>query len=76
MTVLPGALFTSPIALTGFQHALLLVPLCLAVAVVYKTVRCEKIREIPPASALLCVTIIAGMYAVGVGMWLAYLAFA
>ena len=75
MTVTLAGLFATPIRLTGFEHALLLVPLSLAIAVVYKTVRCERIRDIPLASVVLCVTIIAGMYAVGIGLWLLHLAF-
>jgi hypothetical protein len=75
VTALLAGLFTIPIMLTGFQHALLLLPLSLAVAVVYKTARCEHIREIPVASAVLCVTIVVGMYAVGVGLWLLHLVF-
>lgn len=62
--------------LTGTEHSMLLVPLCLAVAVVYKTVRCQRPAHIPLASIVLCVTIVAGMYAVGVGLWLLHLLFA
>ena len=73
MTGLLAALFTTPITMTGFQHALLMLPLCLSISVVYKTVRCEEVREIPLASLVLWVTMVAGMYAVGIGLWLLYL---
>jgi len=73
MTGLLAALFTTPITLTGWQHALLLLPLCLSISVVYKTVRCDEVREIPLASLVLWVTMVAGMYAVGIGLWLLYL---
>ena len=73
MTGLLAALFTTPITMTGFQHALLMLPLCLSISVVYKTVRCEEVREIPLASLVLWVTMVAGMYAVAVGLWLLFL---
>lgn len=73
MTGLLAALFTTPITLTGWQHALLLLPLCLSISVVYKTVRCDEVREIPLASLVLWVTMVAGMYAVAIGLWLLYL---
>lgn len=69
MTSLIAALFTTGIELTGTQHLLLMFPLCLSVAIVYKTTRCETLREIPVASFVLWVTIVIGMYAVGVGLW-------
>lgn len=73
MTALLATLFLHPVTMTGLQHALLLGPLCLSIAVVYKTVRCADVREIPLASVVLWVTMILGMYAVGVGLWLLYL---
>ncbi|MHC4065798.1 MAG: hypothetical protein ACYSUQ_10580 [Planctomycetota bacterium] len=73
MSGLLNDLFATPITTTGFQHALLLLPLCLSIAVVYKTVRCAEVREIPLASLVLWVTMIGGMYAVGIGLWLLFL---
>ncbi len=75
MTALCAGLFTVPITLSGPQHAALLVPLSMAIAVVYKTIRCEHVRQIPGAALVLCVTIVLGMYAVGVGLWLLHLIF-
>ncbi len=65
--------FTTPVTLEGWQRLLLLVPLCLAISIVYKTIRCERLADVPVASALLCVTIVCGMCGVGVGVWLLYL---
>lgn len=70
MTPLVLALFTGPVLLTGLQRTLLLLPLCLSISVVYKTIRCERLADIPLASLGLWVTIIVGMYAVGIGVWL------
>ena len=55
--------------LSGTHHILLILPLCLSVAIVYKTLRCENLRDIPAAAAILWGTIVVGMYAVGVGLW-------
>jgi hypothetical protein len=70
MTALLASIFTTPWFMTGRQHAALLLPLCLSIAIVYKTTRCSNVREIPLASLALWVTIVCGMYAVGVGAWL------
>ena len=69
MSAIVAAIFTTPVFMTGHQHALLLLPLCLSIAVVYKTTRCPDVRDIPLASLVLWVTIVVGMYAVGVGLW-------
>ncbi len=70
MTLLALGLFTSPIMLSGMQRALLVLPLCLSISVVYKTIRCERLADMPLAALGLWVTIVLGMYAVGVGVWL------
>jgi len=67
------ALFTTPCAeLTGWQRAGLILPLTLSIAVVYKTIKCRTPREIPLASLVLWLTIVAGMYLVGIGLMVAY----
>ena len=72
MTAVVAALFTSAIEITGKQRFLLMLPLCLSIAVVYKTIRSEKPRDIPPAALILWSTIVAGMCAVGLGLWLLF----
>lgn len=69
MTTILAAIFTTPIELTGPLRFLLMLPLCLSVAVVYKTMRMEDVRAIPAASLILWVTIVLAMCAVGVGLW-------
>ena len=71
-TVLAHTLFVDPISLVGWQRMLLLLPLCLAISVVYKTTKCDHVREVPLASLVLWVTIVIGMYAVGIGLQLVY----
>ncbi|MCH7721250.1 MAG: hypothetical protein IH988_09740 [Planctomycetes bacterium] len=70
MTLLILGLFSSPIMLSGMQRTLLILPLCLSISVVYKTIRCERLADMPVAALGLWMTIILGMYAVGVGVWL------
>jgi hypothetical protein len=41
--------------------ALLLVPLCAAVAVVYKSIRCSRMSQVPRESLVLFITIVVGM---------------
>ena len=55
MTATLSALFTTAIDLTGTQRFLLMLPLCLSIAVVYKTTRLEDVRAIP-AAALIALT--------------------
>ena len=56
----------------GITRQLLLLPLCLSIAVVYKTTRCENDRDIPMATLALWLTIVFGMYAVAVALWLVF----
>jgi len=67
------ALLLTPVHITGWQHMLMLVPLCLSISIVYKTIRCRALSEVPVASLTLCATIVLSMYAVGVGVWLLFL---
>ena len=65
-------LFTTAVQLTGLQRSLLILPLCLSIAVVYKTTRCDKLSDIPVAALVLWMTIVLGMYAVGLGVWVVF----
>lgn len=67
--MIASALFTTGWELTGPQRLFFMLPLCLSVAVVYKTTRCDTLREVPVAAFVLWVTIILGMAAVGVGLF-------
>ena len=72
MTGLLATIFTSSIPLQGIQRLLLMLPLCLSIAVIYKTVRTDRIADVPKAAAVLWVTIVFGMCAVGGGLWLLF----
>jgi len=67
-----SSLYVDPVELEGWQRLLLLLPLCLAIAVVYKTTKCDRLRDVPLASVVLWITIVIGMYVVGVGLFVIY----
>ncbi len=69
MTAIFAQLFVTPLELSGPQRMLLIVPLCLSISLIYKATRLENLRALPGAVAALCLTIVVGMYAVGVGLW-------
>ena len=66
------AFFTTGIELSRFPRFLLMVPLCLSVAVIYKSTRLENMGEVPASAAILWITIVLGMVAVGVGLWVLF----
>ena len=65
-------LFLNPMTLGRWQSMVLLLPLCLAVSVVYKTTKCGNVHDIPLASVVSWITIVVGMYAVGIALFLLY----
>lgn len=56
----------------GAGRLAMMLPLCLSIAVVYKTTRCEELRQVPLAALALWGTIVVAMYAVGVGLWIVF----
>jgi hypothetical protein len=50
----------------------LLIPLCIAVSVVYKTVKCRHVRQIPREAASITLWIILAMIGVAAGVLLVY----
>ena len=72
MSLVLAGLFTSSIELSGHGRLALVLPICLAIAVVYKTIRCESVRDVPKAAFPLWVTIVVGMYAIGLALWGAF----
>ena len=72
MTDLLATLFVTPIALGCIWRLLLMLPLCLSISIVYKTTRCERLEDLPGAVVSLWITIVLGMFCVGVGFWIIY----
>ncbi len=62
----------SGIDIRGYMRLGLLAPLALSISIIYKTIHCRRIRDIPVASLVLCVSILAGMMSIGVGLLLIY----
>jgi len=67
-----ATLFIHAIELSGRERLMLMWPLCLSVALVYKTTRCENLRAVPRAVVVLWGTIVLGMYVVGLTLWALY----
>ena len=45
-------------------------PICLAISVVYKTIKVERLRDIFPAAAILFGAMIGGLALVTIALWL------
>jgi hypothetical protein len=66
--------FVHPAPLWDYWY-LLIVPLATAVSVVYKTIKCRHVHQIPKEAAILTLWIIAAMIGVALGVWLVYMIF-
>jgi hypothetical protein len=66
----------SYLTVSPWAHKWLLLPLCLTISIVYKALRCRRLRDVPLSALVLWITIIVGMYAVGIGMFAVYRLFA
>ncbi len=55
-----GDLFVKPMPLWDYWY-LLIVPLCMGVAIVYKAIRLEDMREVPKQALIICLWILGGM---------------
>ena len=65
------SLFYEPVSITGIGRLTMLLPLAMSVSIVYKSIHCERVGEIPIASLTLCGMIVAFMMMI----WLACLIF-
>ena len=71
MSLLAFAPFLQPLPLWNYW-AWLLIPLCIAVSVVYKTIKCRHVRQIPREAAAITMWIILAMIGVAAGVLLVY----
>ena len=71
-----ATLFLDPIHLSGPVRAAMLLPICLCIGVVYKTIKTPELQDIPKASVVLWMTIVLGMWAVAFVLWVVYMLFA
>jgi hypothetical protein len=71
VSLLAFAPFLQPLPLWNYW-AWLLIPLCIAVSVVYKTIKCRHVRQIPREAAAITMWIILAMIGVAAGVLLVY----
>ncbi len=71
-----ATLFLDPIPLSGLQRAALLLPICLSISVVYRTIKTPDLRDILRTSLMLWLTIVVGLWTVALTLWVLYSLFA
>ena len=62
-------IFKHPVQL-GIEHVWLVLPLCMVLAVVYKTIRVRHLRQLPLQIAGLWAYIFVGLTALAVTFWI------
>ncbi|MEI7837418.1 MAG: hypothetical protein WCK05_13545 [Planctomycetota bacterium] len=67
--MIQAVLFVHPVSLPSWLCLWLIVPLCVAVATVYKTVRVQHLSQLPRQIITLVVYMFLGLGALGVGLW-------
>ena len=50
------------------QWYLLILPLCIAVSVVYKSIKCKSMKKVPMQAAIITAWILLSFFAAGVGL--------
>ena len=65
-----ATLFVNPMLISTDNILWLLIPLCIAVAIVYKTVRTESLRRLPLEILILIVLMVLGLVSLGVSLTL------
>jgi hypothetical protein len=63
-------IFVNPMPIPSQHQLWLLLPLCIAVAVTYKTIRTNNLRRLPLEILILVAYMAAGLTALGAGLWL------
>lgn len=66
---LPAALFYHPMTAPSGWTLWLILPLCLMVAIVYKTIRAQELRTVPRQVTMLMLYIVVGLVALGSALW-------
>ena len=62
-------IFVNPVQM-GINHIWLVLPLCMVLAVVYKTIRVRRLRQLPLQILGLWAYIFAGLVVLAVAFWL------
>jgi hypothetical protein len=66
----PAALVVHPLPISFALQLWLVIPLCLAVAVIYKTIRVNDLRSLPLQIVLLGGYMLGGLTALALVLWL------
>lgn len=61
--------FLKPMPIWDYWY-LLLLPLTIAISIVYKSVKCHKMSQVPREAATICFWMLALLIAGGTGLWL------
>jgi len=69
MSLLAYRLFLDPMPVWDYWY-LLIVPLCVAVAVVYKSMKCRSMSQVPLEAGAIVLWILGGFGAAAVGLML------
>lgn len=64
-----ATLFHNPIVLSQDHLPWMMLPLCLSVAIVYKTIRVQHLRQLPFRILYLFALIAGGLVLLGAGLW-------
>jgi len=64
-----GQLFVHPYVMPFDMILWLVIPLCISVAIVYKTIRVRDLRQLPVQAGILVIFMIVGLFALGAGLW-------
>ncbi len=64
-----ATLFWHPMTLDSASTIWLLIPLCISVAVTYKTIRVQRLSQLPVQILLLVVFILGGLALLGGALW-------
>lgn len=68
-TSAPSGLFLRPLPIWGdTTWPWLLVPLCIGVAIVYKSIKCRTMKQVPKEATVLTVWILCGMALVAIAL--------
>jgi hypothetical protein len=64
-----ATLFVNPITLSNQAVLWLILPLCLSVAIIYKTIRTRNLRRLPLEIASLMAYMVGGLVLLGAVLW-------
>ena len=70
-----ATLFWNSFSISWFTVLWLLLPMCLSVAIVYKTIRIDSLRRLPKSVAVLMLYMVGGLAVLGAALWLLMVVF-